>query len=266
MIVRLSPRANSGDAVGSMNSTPVIIVLAAGLGSRFGGAQHEPTHKLSQPLGSTTVLGQTVQNAIESGLPVVVVTTQPVLGEVSMMVAGRDLVLMPLPMPMPMPTSRSVAGPGNLNGQRIGMGFSIAAGVAARPNAAGWLVLPGDMPLVQASTLCAVAKALPQHPVVYAQHLGRRGHPVGFAAELFSDLVQLSGDDGARRIVARYPSFGVEVSDAGVLIDIDTSADLSAVRASWVEASVANRPLTHHASSPVLVVTQTPAKGLAKER
>ena len=247
-----------------MNSTPVIIVLAAGLGSRFGGAQHEPAHKLSQTLGSTTVLGQTVQHAIESGLPVVVVTTQPVWAEVSMMVAGRDVVLMPTPTPAPTPTSTPL--PTHLDGQRIGMGFSIAAGVAARPNAAGWLVLPGDMPLVQASTLRAVAKALPHHPVVYAQHLGRRGHPVGFAAELFSDLVQLSGDDGARRIVARYPSFGVEVSDAGVLIDIDTSADLSAVRASWVEASVANRPLTHHASSPVLVVTQAPAQGLAKER
>ena len=239
-----------------MNSTPVIIVLAAGLGSRFGGAQH----KLSQTLGSTTVLGETLQHAIESGLPVVVVTTQPVWGEVSKMVAGRDVVLMPTPTPV------AVAGLSHLTGQRTGMGLSIAAGVAARPNAAGWLVLPGDMPLVQASTLRAVAKALPQHPVVYAQHLGRRGHPVGFAAELFSDLVQLSGDDGARRILARYPSFGVEVSDAGVLIDIDTSADLSAARASLAGASVANRTLTHHVSNPVAGVTQGPAEGLAKER
>jgi molybdenum cofactor cytidylyltransferase len=54
---------------------------------------------------------------------------------------------------------------------------------------------------------------------------------VGFAAELYSELVLLKGDEGARRIVARYPAFGVEVADAGVLMDIDTPADLDAARA-----------------------------------
>jgi len=76
-----------------------------------------------------------------------------------------------------------------------------------------------------------VAARLAQHPVVYAQHIGRRGHPVGFAAELYSELVQLSGDEGARRLVARYPSFGVEVDDPGVLIDVDTLDDLAALHA-----------------------------------
>ena len=40
------------------------------------------------------------------------------------------------------------------------MGTSIAAGVRASPDSAGWLVLPGDMPLVQPATLLAVARAL----------------------------------------------------------------------------------------------------------
>jgi molybdenum cofactor cytidylyltransferase len=57
-------------------------------------------------------------------------------------------------------------------------------------------VLPGDMPLVQSATLLAVANALDHHPVAYAQHRGRRGHPVGFGAELYSELVTLSGDEG----------------------------------------------------------------------
>ena len=114
----------------------------------------------------------------------------------------------------------------------LGMGASIATGVAARPQAAGWLVLPGDMPMVKASTLLQVAAGLAQHAVVYAQYRGRRGHPVAFGAELFSDLVQLSGDEGARRVMARYPSFGIEVDDPGVLMDVDTEADLAALRAS----------------------------------
>jgi molybdenum cofactor cytidylyltransferase len=68
---------------------------------------------------------------------------------------------------------------------------------------------------------------LEQNPVVYAQHKGRRGHPVGFAAELYSELIQLSGDEGARRIMARYPAHGQEVADPGVLLDVDTPDDLA---------------------------------------
>ena len=197
-----------------MKSLPVIVVLAAGQGSRFGG----PAHKLAQHLGAGSVLGQTIVHAIESRLPVVVVTTQPLAAEASRWVARRDVVVLP-----------EVGSPG---AGPLGMGFSIAAGVAARPHAGGWLVLPGDMPLVMPATLKQVAQALGQQAVVYAQHRGRRGHPVGFAGELFSELVQLSGDEGARRVMARYPSFGVEVDDPGVLVDVDTTADLAAVRAS----------------------------------
>ena len=65
---------------------------------------------------------------------------------------------------------------------------------------------------------------------MHAEHRGRRGHPVGFAAELYSELVKLQGDEGARRIIARYPAVGLEVADPAVLLDIDTAADLAALR------------------------------------
>ncbi len=45
-----------------------------------------------------------------------------------------------------------------------GMGDSIAAAVRATEGAAGWLILPGDLPLVQSTTLRAVAASLRQHP------------------------------------------------------------------------------------------------------
>lgn len=196
-----------------MKSQPVVIVLAAGRGSRFRGLDH----KLKQDLGEQSVLGQTIAHAIESELQVVVVTTEPLAGESARWVARRDVVVLP-----------EVGSTGQAG---LGMGYSIAAGVAARPNVPGWLVLPGDMPMVRPSTLTAVAGLLSQHPVVFAQYKGRRGHPVAFSAELFSDLVQLSGDEGARRVVARYPSIGLEVDDPGVLIDVDTEDDLAALRA-----------------------------------
>ncbi|MBP6899721.1 MAG: nucleotidyltransferase family protein [Burkholderiaceae bacterium] len=200
-----------------MPTDTVIVILAAGRGSRFGG----PRHKLAQDLGETSVLGRTIAHAIASRLPVVVVTTEPLAADAWRWVARRDVVVLPEVGAAASPTQAALP---------LGMGYSIAAGVSARPDANGWLVLPGDMPLVQPSTLRTVAEALAAHPVVYAQHGGRRGHPVGFAAELFSDLVRLSGDEGARRVMARYPSAGIEVDDAGVLMDVDTEADLAAVR------------------------------------
>lgn len=197
-----------------MGARPVVIVLAAGKGSRFLGNDH----KLAQSLGALTVLGSTLQHAIASHLPVVVVTTQSLADIARRSVAARDIVVLP-----------DVGAPGR---DTLGMGYSIGAGVAARPNASGWLVLPGDMPRVQPATLQAVARQLDGHAVAYAQHKGRRGHPVGFSAELYSELSALSGDEGARRLIARYPAFGVEVEDAGVLVDVDTLDDLDRLRRS----------------------------------
>ncbi|MBS1179160.1 MAG: molybdopterin-guanine dinucleotide biosynthesis protein MobA [Proteobacteria bacterium] len=192
-----------------MQSRPTVVVLAAGKGSRFKGS----THKLEQSLGDLSVLGSTLRNAIESHLPVVVVTTQALAASASLIVAARDVVVVPQALAV------------------LGMGHSIAAGVAARADSPGWLLLPGDMPMVRPATMLAVAAALELHPVAYAQYQGRRGHPVGFAAELYSELMMLSGDEGARRIIARYPAIGVDVDDPGVLLDLDTEADLAALRA-----------------------------------
>lgn len=198
-----------------MNPRPAVIVLAAGKGSRF----LAPEHKLAQPLDDLTVLGSTLRHAIASGLPVVVVTTAALAPIACRSVAARDVVIVP--------EADHVGGD---DARRLGMGYSIAAGVAARATAGGWLILPGDMPQVLPATLRAVAQHLALHPVVYAQYRGRRGHPVGFSAELFSELMALQGDAGARRVVARYPSLALEVEDPGVLVDVDTLDDLALLR------------------------------------
>lgn len=199
-----------------MKNPPAIIVLGAGRGSRYAG----PRHKLAESLGDHTVLGQTLRHALSTGLPVVVVTTAGLVEEAARWVARRDIVVLG-------------AGTGVAPG---GMGDSIAAGVAARSAASGWLILPADMPVVKPATLLAVAQALPQHPVVFAQYGGRRGHPVGFGTELVSELLRLSGEQGARRVMARYPAHAVEVDDPGVLQDMDTESDLAALRGLWDEA------------------------------
>jgi molybdenum cofactor cytidylyltransferase len=196
------------------NKRPVVVVLAAGRGRRFAAA----THKLLQPFGTTSVLGQTLAHVLASGLPLVVVTTAPLASEAARTVAARDVVVVPETQ------------------AALGMGRTLATGVAARSDGAGWLILPADMPLVQPQTLRLVAAALAEHPVAFAQYQGRRGHPVGFAAELYSELRLLDGDEGARRVLARYPAMGVEVDDPGILTDIDTVSDLEAARQAVPEA------------------------------
>jgi len=207
-----------------MSSQRTVVVLAAGRSERFGAGRH----KLAQPLGASSVLAQTLARAIASHLRTVVVTTEAFVDVARSSVAARDVVVLP-----------DLASDGSAS---LGMGTSIAAGVRASADSAGWLVLPGDMPLVQSATLLAVARALDHHAVAYAQHGGRRGHPVGFAAELYPELTELSGDEGARRIISRYPAFAVDLDDPGILVDIDTEDDLDALRRSFAEPPAAPTP------------------------
>ena len=170
---------------------------------------------------SDSVLVRTLRNAIASEMSVVLVISEALIGEAKGLIPARDMVVV---------DARSQVG--------WGMGDSIAAGVSIHASATGWLVLPADMPLVRPSSLRAVADALDQQPIAFAQHRGRRGHPVGFGAEMFSELVMLKGDEGARRLLARYPTAAVELDDPGVLFDIDTIDDLVEAQRRVVDARI----------------------------
>ena len=200
-----------------MNNEPAVVVLAAGAGSRYHGSRH----KLSEKLGVDSVLVRTLRNAIASEMPVVLVVSEALADEARGLVVADDVVVV---------DARSQT--------TWGMGDSIAAGVSIHASASGWLVLPGDMPFISPSSLRAVAAALDQQPIAFAQHRGRRGHPVGFGAEMFSELVMLKGDEGARRLLARYPTAAVELDDPGVLFDIDTIDDLVEAQRRVVDARI----------------------------
>ena len=124
-----------------------------------------------------------------------------------------------------------------------GMGDSIAAAVRATADAAGWLILPADLPLVQPATLRRIAEALsPSSPQTSLQwqavqpvHAGARGHPVGFAASSGAALMALAGPLGAASVLRGLRATNavgeVEVDDPGVVTDIDTLADLARAEA-----------------------------------
>lgn len=123
-----------------------------------------------------------------------------------------------------------------------GMGDSIAAAVRATRDAAGWLVLPADLPLVLPQTLRAVAQAVQAGAsVVRPVFEGAQGHPVGFGSEWGDALARLSGAQGAAAVVQAQRSAGrlqqIVVDDAGVVVDIDTVADLARAQALWLARS-----------------------------
>ena len=112
-----------------------------------------------------------------------------------------------------------------------GMGDSVAAAVRATPGAAGWLVLPGDLPLIQPATLQTLATALMQggasFEVVIPVCQGLRGHPVGFSAVCREALMALTGSQGAASVVKKFRVLEVAVVDVGCITDIDTVDELA---------------------------------------
>ena len=171
---------------------PVVIVLAAGQGRRFVQSGGSGS-KLQAQLKGRAVLDHVLAAVHASGLRWHVVDAMP---------AGT------------------------------GMGDSIAAGVRATPQASAWLVLPGDLPLVQPETLRTIAAALADTDCTVAMpvYRGERGHPVGFAAQCLQGLLALTGEQGAASLVRAQAQQGrvrlVEVQDEGAVTDVDTVQDL----------------------------------------
>jgi molybdenum cofactor cytidylyltransferase len=113
----------------------------------------------------------------------------------------------------------------------LGMGHSLAAGIAA---VADWdyaFVALADMPFIEAATLERLKQVMASaaaDAIVQPTLQGRPGHPVGFGRDRFAEIAALTGDAGARSIVQRRKDQVVEVpvTDPGVLRDIDQPADL----------------------------------------
>jgi len=117
-----------------------------------------------------------------------------------------------------------------------GMGASLAAGVLAAPDANGWLIALADMPWLAPDTIRALVSMLNDGATLAAPgYDGRRGHPVGFGRAFQDELINLTGDAGARALVrnnaGQLQLFACD--DPGVLMDVDTPANLSAPRDVW---------------------------------
>ena len=190
-----------------MSAAPIVgILLAAGRGTRFGG------DKLLAVLPDGECVGAAAARNLLAVLPEVVAVVRP--------------------------DDAALAAALGANGVRIvrcasaddGMGASLACAVRAWPGAAGWIVALADMPWIQPSTIARVAGAVTGGAVVAAPFHGEaRGHPVGFGRSCYDALAALTGDEGAKSVVASHRDriARIDVDDAGILRDIDTPADLA---------------------------------------
>jgi len=115
-----------------------------------------------------------------------------------------------------------------------GQASSIRRGLRAlEPGAEAAMFLTCDQPLLTASVLDALIDAFVAHrPLIcYPVYEGTRGSPVIFSAELFPELMALSGDVGGRVLIEKYRARVHEqkIPSAKPLADVDTPADLLAL-------------------------------------
>lgn len=123
---------------------------------------------------------------------------------------------------------------------REGMLSSIQAGIRELVDAGGGigvdgaLVCPVDHPDIDPGVVDALVERFERdpRPVILPVYRGRRGHPVLFSSDVFSELLSAPNTVGARQVVWDHQEdlLEVEVSDAGVTIDIDTPSDYRAFR------------------------------------
>jgi len=118
-----------------------------------------------------------------------------------------------------------------VDGWAAGMGHVLASTLAkAGDDWEAVVVLLGDQPLVPGGAVARVVEAwrAGAGPVVTATYGGRPGHPRLFDRGLLPELLRLTGDTGARDLLATHPDrvHRVEVGDLGSDADIDVEADL----------------------------------------
>jgi CTP:molybdopterin cytidylyltransferase MocA len=109
-----------------------------------------------------------------------------------------------------------------------GMARSVAIGFAAIAEGdadAAWL-WPVDHPDVRGDSLARLVQALEDHEVARPRFEGRGGHPPLIAREVWPRLVGCAAvPGGARAVLAEADVVDVELDDPGVVRDVDTPVD-----------------------------------------
>ena len=177
-------------------------VLAAGGSSRFGAEPKQLASFRGRPL-----LTWSVEAAIDAAVFDIVFVVGGAVDLSEAMPAGALLL----------------ANPDWAEGQATSLATAVHAARVGGFDAV--VVGLGDQPFVGPEAWVAVATATGPEPIVAASYEGRRGNPVRLDSEVWDEL-PTSGDEGARRLMARRPELVGEVACPGNAADIDTQEEL----------------------------------------
>lgn len=188
-----------------------ILILAAGASSRMEGRD-----KLTLPIDGVPMLATMILRAERTRAPVLV-ALPPDKPARAAIVADCD------------------AAPVTVRDAHLGMGASIATGTALRPRqATALMILPADMPGLSTDDLIAMKDAwaaAPANAILRGTGAdGAPGHPVIFPAACFNALESLTGDQGARAVIAGHdgPVLDIPLPGDHAQLDIDTPEEWSA--------------------------------------
>lgn len=186
------------------------ILLAAGFSRRFGAAD-----KLLQLLPDGRPMALAAAESLIDAIPTSVAVIRPGNNELADLLEDAGLSVL------------------FCSEQDQGMADSLVAAIRYSANFEtaenAFVIALADMPYIQSDTISVIAARLNAGAsIIIPTFNGQRGHPVGFAAKFRSELENLCGDEGARSIIKQHAD-EVELipcNDAGILVDIDTAADL----------------------------------------
>ena len=206
-------------------SATAAIILAAGSSSRMGGGRH----KLLLPLADRPVLAHVIDATLQSkARPIIIV-----LGHQAAQVGKQIAAFATNPAIIHVTNHEYLQG----------MSTSLRAGLTyvqyvqyeqihtnpPSDTIDSVIVLLGDQPLITARIIDSLINTYraTQANIVVPIYNGKRGNPVLFAANLFSELLQVSGDEGGRTVVEhhRQEVATVELGDAVDVManyDVDT--------------------------------------------
>jgi len=115
-----------------------------------------------------------------------------------------------------------------------GMAASLRAGVGVLgPTVCGLMVVPPDMPDLDADDLSVMAAVFRDDPLTVLRATAEDytpGHPVVFPSRLFGSLAVLTGDQGGRRILEGESTRLLPLSGTRAITDLDTPEDWAAWR------------------------------------
>ena len=194
-------------------SAPLIagVVLAAGRSSRM--APHNKL--LVADRSGKTMVARTVDNVLSSNARPILVVTGHMADQVETALGGRPV--------------RYVHAPAYAEG----LSASLKAGIAAVPSdCAAALVCLGDMPLVTGRMIDRLLSMYDPDEgrlIVLPTFRGKQGNPMLWDRRFFPEILQVTGDSGARSLMARHAESvcEVEIDDDAVLRDFDTAESLA---------------------------------------